>query len=101
MKLIGQKSMNLVVSHLDGVHDALGDTAKQVRRSGQSRLEQHRYEGDAKVTITEGDVDWFVNLDDPAALSIEFGHMSKKKNGANGHYVPGLYIITKAAGMAG
>ena len=102
--LIGRNSgfrndpMNIVVSNLDGVHDHLGDVAQNAATRATTRLAQHRHDGHARITTTEGDVDWFVNLDDEdgerAAAAIEFGHTR------NGRYVPGLYIITRATGLA-
>ncbi|MGU3502409.1 DUF5403 family protein [Mycobacterium sp. C31M] len=91
--------MNRVVSHLEGVHDAVGDTSKRVQRSAQNRLAAHRDTGAAEVTATEGDVDWFVNLEDEAALSIEFGHWTKEGSDSY-RFVPGLYVLSTAAGLA-
>lgn len=102
--LIGRNSgfrndpMNKVVSNLPGVHDHLGDVASRAQRRGATQLAMHRHEGHAKVTTTEGDVDWFVNLDDEAgeraAAAIEFGYSR------NGKIVRGLYILTRATGLA-
>ncbi len=93
-------AMNMIISSIDGVHDAVVDHANASARRGKSRLAQHRHDGDSKVTVTEGSVDAFVNLDDTAgewaAAAIEFGH---RAGGANGKYVPGLYIISKATGF--
>jgi hypothetical protein len=90
-------TMMKVISNLDGVHKELGDHAAESARRAKTSLALHKHDGDAKITTTEGDVDWFVNLDDTAgqsaALSIEFGHRSK-----SGKLVPALYIITKATG---
>lgn len=101
VRLIGQKAMNRVVSHLEGVHNELGDVARRVEKQAERRLAMHRDTGDAKVTRTEGDVDWFVNLVDDAALSIEFGHWVKGKYEDKDHpqYVPGLYILSTAGGL--
>jgi hypothetical protein len=58
----------------------------------------HRYYKDnnaAEITMSRGDVDSFVNLEDPAAIPIEFGWRTSK-----GKFVPGLHIITGAAGLA-
>jgi hypothetical protein len=105
IRLIGSDSgnldaMNFAISGIDGVHDAVVDYAKKSARIGKMRLAQHRHDGDSKVTVTEGDVDAFVNLDDTAgewaAAAIEFGH---RAGGTNGKFVPGLYIISKATGF--
>jgi hypothetical protein len=101
-RLIGQKAMNRVVSHQPESVDACADKAQEVSGVAKSRLAAHRHSGDAQVTVTHGDVDSFVNLEDVAALSIEFGHMVKGKFETDTpKHVPGLYIITGAAGLAG
>ncbi len=102
VRLIGPKAMNLIISHLDGVVDAVAEEAKEIGVRAKARLTAHKYSGAAQVTVTHGDVDSFVNLDDPAALSIEFGHMVKGKfEDDEPKFVPGLYIITGAAGLTG
>ncbi|GAB4584404.1 DUF5403 family protein [Nocardia sp. IFM 10818] len=102
VRLIGEKAMNQVISHLDGVKGAAAAEANEIGSRAESRLAGHRRSGRAKVTVTHGDVDSFVNLEDPAAMSIEFGHMVKGKyETEEPKYVPGLYIITGAAGLTG
>lgn len=97
-RIYSEKVMNRIVSHLPGVHDELGDTARRVQRSAKRRLVAHKQTGKADVTLTEGDVDWLVNLEDQAALSIEFGHYTRTKDGYV--YVQGLYVLSRAAGLA-
>jgi hypothetical protein len=102
VKLIGRKAMNLVISHLDGVVEAVAEEAKEIGVRASARLAMHRKTGAAQVSVTHGDVDSYVNLDDPAAMSIEFGHMVKGKfEEDEPQFVPGLYIITGAAGLTG
>lgn len=95
VRLIGQKAMNHRISHLEGVKSSIRATAQQIGGKAEARLASHRYEGHAEISITYGDTDAFVNLDDEAALSIEFGHI----HNWTGKYTPGLYIITGAAGL--
>lgn len=86
---------NKLISHMGGVHDAVGDVADERAGQSKARLAQHRDEGQAQITVTEGSVDWFVNLDDPAALSIEFGHWVKGKYETDTpKFVPGIYVLT-------
>ena len=86
-------AMNYAISGIDGVHGAVMDYTNASARRAESRLAQHRHDGDSKITVTEGEVDGFVNLDDTdgewAAAAIEFG-----RRGADG-----LYIISKATGF--
>lgn len=101
VRLIGEKAMNRVVSHQEGVHGELGDVARKVAGNATARLAIHKKTGAAQVTITQGKVDWFVNLDDDAAMSIEFGHWVKGKyERSKPQYVQGLYILSRAAGLA-
>lgn len=95
VQLIGQKAMNHRISHLPGVVAAVRRQAQKIGRKAEGRLAAHRYEGIAEITITYGETDSFVNLDDEAALSIEFGHI----HNFTGKHVQGLYIVTGAAGL--
>lgn len=97
--LISQVAMNQVISHLDGVVMSVRSQAQKIGSKAKAKLAAHRDEGDAKITITHGDVDSFVNLEDKAALSIEFGHWQYINGQPTGKYTPGLYIITGAAGL--
>jgi hypothetical protein len=98
--LISQKAMNQVVSHIDGVKLAVHAEAEIAGARAEANLARHRKTGQAKITVTQGDVDSFVNLDDPDAMSIEFGHWVKGKyERSQPKFVPGLYIITEAAGL--
>jgi hypothetical protein len=49
------------------------------------------------VTVSQGTVDSFINLEDDGggAIGIEFGYRAE-----NGKIVHGLHIITGAAGLA-
>ena len=117
VKLIGQKAMNLVVSHLDEVRDAVWDEAKKVERRAEINLAQARastrwekiYGPDhlTRVSASRGDVDSFANLEAPNAMAIEFGHQPSGVFGPGGRYgyldtkaPEGLYILTKAARLA-
>ena len=41
--------------------------------------------------------DRLVYSDDPAALSIEYGHVQRNKDGTPGEFVEGLHILARAA----
>lgn len=97
--LIPDQAMNHVVSHLPGVIASVRSQAQRIGAKAEAKLAAHRQEGHASISITYGDVDSFVNLDDEAALSIEFGHWQYVYGKPTGHYTPGLYIITGAAGL--
>ena len=100
VRLIGQKAMNHKISHLEGVKAAVLAEAEIGGARARANLAGHRHSGRASISVTQGDVDAFLNLDDPAAMSIEFGHWVKGKFEDNQpQFVPGLYIISEAAGL--
>ena len=100
--LIREKAMNHVISHLEGVKAAVHTEAEIIAGRAEGRLAQHRKTGQAQINVTQGDTDSFVNLDDPNAMSIEFGHWVKGKYETSApRFVPGLYIISEAAGLLG
>lgn len=97
--LISQKRMNQTISHLPGVIGAVRAEAVQIGARAEARLKAHFYEGEAEISVTHGAIDSFVNLDDPAALSIEFGHTLYVHGQKTGRQIPGLYIISGASGL--
>lgn len=115
-KLIGQKAMNLVVSHNDEVTRAVhqqtretGARAKANLAAARGSTRWHKIfgpEGLTEVTETYGDVDGFVNLDAPNPMAIEYGHQPSGvfgPNGLLGHIKTkapdGLYILARASGI--
>lgn len=92
-----QSVVNEIVSHLPGVISAVRRTAEKIGARAEARLAAHRYTGAASVSVTYGKVDAFVNLDDEAAMSIEFGHFLVHYGKQTPVYIPGLYIVTGAA----
>jgi hypothetical protein len=76
------------VSHLPGVVDAVRLRAEQGAENAQSVLDMHYAEGHSKITVTSGDVDSFVNLDDTrgdrAAAAIEFGRSGGRSGATQG-----------------
>lgn len=94
--------MSRVVSHHVDVKAAIENKTAEVGAKAEIRLGMHHDSGDASIDVDMGDVDGFVSLVDDAAMSIEFGHMVKGKyERAKPKYVPGLYIISGAAGLTG
>jgi len=109
VRLIGKKAMHIVVSHIDGVKSAVHDEAKTVGRRAEANLTEARSSTHwrkihgpshlTRVTVTQGDVDSFANLEAPNAMAIEFGHEpSGYFAGTNTRPPHGLYILTRAAG---
>lgn len=112
VQLIGLHAMNQVVSHLDEVKEEVHNKAKEVGELASANLEAarasthwhkiHGPDGLTKTSVTKGDVDSFVNLEAPNAMAIEFGHdPSGFFAGTDTRPPRGLYILGKAAGLAG
>ena len=72
--LIPARDMNTRISHMAGVKAAVRATAKELAAKAKAELANHRETGTAKITVSHGATDSYVNLDDPAALAIEYGH---------------------------
>lgn len=71
-----------IVAHLPGVRGAVYRQANEGAAVARGVLAAHRQEGHASITVTRGELDAFVNLEDkpsrsnnfkPAAAAIEYG----------------------------
>ena len=96
------KEVNLKVSNLKGVGNAVYDKAEQIGTKAELRLAAHRDPSDDTVSSIEvargaKGVDSFISLEDTGAgaIGIEFGYRAE-----NGKIVHGLHIVTGAAGLA-
>jgi hypothetical protein len=74
---------NDIVAHQQGVIDFVNHLANEKAAVARGTLMAHRAEGHSEITVTTGDVDSFVNLEDkpsesnsgmPAAAAIEYGN---------------------------
>jgi hypothetical protein len=78
LKPNGPDQMGDVVSHQAGVIRAVHHVAQEKAAIARGLLLAHRHSGDARITVTRGDTDSFVNLNDErgqlAAAAIEFGN---------------------------
>jgi uncharacterized protein DUF5403 len=99
VKLINDKPMNKVISRLPGVKEAVWEVTQEIGARATTIRMAHFAEGQAKIEVTQGKVDGHVALVDPNAASIEYGHWLKLKDGKVVRYIPGLYIIHRAAGI--
>lgn len=88
------KNTNRTVAKLDEVLAELDAVADEIAGRAEANLAAHRDDGEHRITRTRGRVDRFVNLDGPAAESVEFGHFTP-----DGRRVPGLRILRDAAGL--
>lgn len=99
VRLKGKKYINTVVSHDGGVRGEVYDKAVDIGLKAESLLASHRKTGAASIDTEHGTVDSYVTLSDSAAMHIEFGHWYTNGYGEP-KYVPGLYILTRSAGLA-
>jgi hypothetical protein len=92
--LISQRRMNKAVSSQRGVRRATRNVADDIADVARGRLAPHRKTGQAHIEVSQGKVDAFVSLVDPAALSIEFGHyLGSEELGTNRRFVRGLHLF--------
>lgn len=96
--LIPQKSMNQVVSHVEGVKKAVKNEAEDVLDLAEALHNATTKEREFRTTfsVTTGDVDSFANMDHPHVIPREFGWKDEER----GIVVPGKYTMQKAAGLA-
>lgn len=103
VKLISDKAMNHIVSRLPVVNEAVRKETNEIAGRARRNLAGHRDTGNARIETSFTKTDGIVSLVDPAAESIEWGHWFTGFGWANPafpRYVAGLYIITRAAGLA-
>lgn len=111
VQLIGQRAMNSVISHIEGVRHAVHKEAEVVEERAKGYLEAARAStqwhniGDpestghrVEITLTQGETDSFVNLEGPNPDAIEFGHEPSGYFQGRGRPPHGLYILTHASG---
>ena len=96
--MISRKSVNKIVANLPGVKISVYNNAVTIGDKAFADLRRHYYRGESSIEIEQLKTDTIVNLVDPWASSIEFGHWSVSDTDVK--WVRGLYIITRAAGIA-
>lgn len=82
MAVVIYPSCDETVAHLPGVRLAVSAKAEEGAARARAILGAHRKTGKSSIDVTHGELDSFVNLNDPGgdAMSIEFG-----RTGARGH----------------
>jgi hypothetical protein len=92
---LNDEEMNYLISHMPGVRRQVTSTARKGAARASAILAAHRYSGDARITVTYGTVDAFVNLDDTrgqrAAAAIEYG----RRMGESGRSI-GVHALRSA-----
>lgn len=92
-----EKALNRKIAKLAGVQAELSLHQHEIEARAQALLASHHKTGEHQITTSEGKVDHYVNLEGPAALSIEEGHFNGYKGKRK--YVEGLHVLTRAAGL--
>jgi hypothetical protein len=104
------KSAGVVVAKIVGNgSSALDEVAARVQAAAVGLAAQHIETGRFESSITtrrvpgkSGVSDRMVSATDPAAVSIEEGHLTRRGQHMHGpqRHVPGLHIMARAAGAA-
>lgn len=89
-----RQSLNKKIARLDSVQAALKVEQAKIAAKAQALLADHHKTGEHEITMSSGKVDKYVNLEGPAALSVEAGHFDGYK-GKRKH-VEGLHILKRA-----
>ena len=88
-------TIDAYIAHMPGVRAKLRTTAAAGAARAEAILNAHRYQGHARITLTHGDLDWWVGLDDTrgqrAAAAIEFG-----RTRGRGGVTSGIHAIRSA-----
>lgn len=115
VRLIPDQAVNRIVAHLGPVQRKVHVEAEKVGARAKANKAAHTKAGHLEVEVEHhfqgryGHVDSRISLHDPnapgnnvAVAAIEYGHAPggwyARQSGA--HHVEGLYILTKAAGLA-
>ncbi|QKT07934.1 DUF5403 family protein [Gordonia sp. X0973] len=96
----GQKVVNHIVSHVEGVKRAVHHEAEDVADLADAIADTYRDPTDGKetrISVTKGDVDSFVNLEHPAVIPREFGWEYVNPNTGERKWVEGKYTLQRAA----
>lgn len=88
------RNLDAIIAHMPGVVDAVAAEAERRAARIRAVAAQHRNTGafTASIKTAPAGPDTIIYSDDPAALSINYGHTA-----ANGRMVPGIHAFE--AGM--
>jgi hypothetical protein len=100
---VAGKKIEKFIAYLPPVQGELEDRAFEIGVRAEGLLLEHTLEGHASIDVVQGDLDYYVILDDTAgdlaALSIEFGRAGyiDPETGETYGEMEGLYILSQAA----
>ena len=103
VKFISDRRLNGMVAGIAGLDPEMDRAAARVLAEIRSAAAPHNKEHDFARSFSvdrvryRGVTDRVVSSDDPAALSIEYGHMTRRAKGRRlRKWVPGLMIVNEA-----
>lgn len=94
------KRADAIVARRPGVKKAVYAKGAEIGDKAKALLAEHRVTGNAHIEVKQHKVDTIVALNDPAALSIEYGRGEyTRDDGVTVGAMEGLYILHRAAGL--
>jgi len=85
------KNLNRTIARHVDTQAALEAVQAERAARAEARLAQHRKTGTHRVTTSRGQVDRFVSLEGPAALSLDVGFHHAR----SGEWVEGIHAISE------
>lgn len=80
-----------------GVRAAVRVAAEGIADKARANLAEHRETGESRIVVVHDAVDSLVVLDDPASMSIEFGHGAYvRKDGRHVGASEGIHVLRGA-----
>lgn len=93
------RSANKTVAYHAEVQKELDHEIAAALRRAEAKLARHRKTGAHSVGVETGDLDRYLYLEGPAAMSVELGHDVVTEDGEVVGDAEGLYIISDAIGL--
>ena len=92
------RRINSIVSHLDGVKQAVHSTGREGQARAEAAFASHDRPGGHKVTGATQDTDYVISLEGPEPHIVEYGRhgYTRQSDGAKIGPMQGLYIIHRA-----
>lgn len=100
-----KKKVGVAIAKTGGVQGLMSAQAQRIKASAEAlaaeSIDTGHYASSFSVESTPGRsgvTDRLVVNDDPAAVAIEYGHMTPPSETSPGTYVPGKHILRRAIG---